>query len=105
MKKANSQGDQVKYRDFSLAVENVINDVKVDPYYLVQHLLDVFFNGRQKVLYDDLITFFGEFSSYFENNDIEDFMKEVQFIKRQNEEVDIAELASMIRVDVEQFYK
>ena len=43
--------------------------------------------------------------SYFEQEDIEGFLKEVQFIKRGSEEIEFTELASMIRDDVEHFPK
>lgn len=32
------------YKHFSKAVESLINDVKVDPYKLVFHMLKMFFN-------------------------------------------------------------
>ena len=95
----------VTYRDFTAAVEQIMNDVKVDSFYLVHHLLDVFFNGKEKITMEELSTFFGEFNTYYEPGDVEGFLKEVQFIKRENDEVDINELASMIRDDVELFYK
>jgi len=77
MKKANSQGDLVHYKEFSLAIEQVINDVKVDAFYLVHHLMDIFFNGRDKIKYDEFQTFFGEFESYFELEDLTGFLNEV----------------------------
>ena len=94
MKKSLSQGDNVNYKEFSMAVESIINDVKVDAFYLVHHLLDIFFNGREKIQYDQLLTFFGEFSSYFESGDIDKFIKEVEYIKRGSDEVDINELTT-----------
>jgi hypothetical protein len=57
------------------------------------------------VTYDKLLKFFKEFSSYFEPNDITNFLKEVLYIKRDKEEIDLRELASMIRDDVESFPK
>jgi len=45
MKKSDSQGDRVQYRKMSLAVENIMNDVKVDPYLMVLHMMLMFFNN------------------------------------------------------------
>ncbi len=105
LKKANSQGDVINYKEFSLTVEQVINDAKVDAFYLVHHLLDLFFNGKEKIQYRDLEQFFGEFATYFEEEDRIRFLEEVKFIKRGSDEIDINELASMIRDDVEFFFK
>jgi hypothetical protein len=55
----------VKYREFSLAVEQITNDVKADPYQLVFNLLRLFYKGEDHVTYEQLKLFFGEFVSYF----------------------------------------
>lgn len=82
-----------------------MNDVKADPYMLVLHLLKLFFNGENHVSYERFISFFGEFVTYFQQADIDGFLKEVHFIKRESDEVYFQEIASMIRDDVEQFPK
>jgi hypothetical protein len=74
-----------------------MNDVKIDAYYLVDHLMTMFFNGKERVPYEQLLTFFGEFNSYFEQDDVEGFLREVQYIKRGSDEIEFSELASMIR--------
>lgn len=80
--------------------------MKVDAYYLVYHLLaKLFFAGTEKVQYSELKHFFGEFATYFEDEDVQGFLQEVTYIKRGSDEVDISELASMIRDDVEYFRK
>ena len=81
-----------------------MNDVKVDPFFLVKHLLLTFFNKQETVSYEQLLTFFGEFASYFEPGDVEGFFSEVNYIKRGHEMIDINEIAAMIRDDVEHFY-
>jgi hypothetical protein len=55
----------LKYRDFSIAIEQITNDVKADPYQLVFNLLTLFYNCEEKVSYEKLRVFFGEFVSYF----------------------------------------
>ena len=95
----------MKYRDFTLAVEEITNDVKADPYQLVYNLLKLFFKGEDKVTYEGLNLFFGEFVSYFQHEDIEGFLNEVQYIKRGSDEVYFQEIASMVRDDVEHFPK
>jgi hypothetical protein len=86
-------------------VEVIINDVKVDAYYLVFNLFQLFFKGEDKVVYSQFVTFFGDFVSYFNQEDIEGFLKEVHYIKRGSDEVYFQEVASMIRDDVEHFPK
>jgi hypothetical protein len=95
----------VKYREFSLAVEQITNDVKADPYQLVFNLLRLFYKGEDHVTYEQLRVFFGEFVSYFQAEDIEGFLNEVQYIKRGSDEVYFQEIASMIRDDIEHFPK
>ena len=77
----------MKYKEFSLAIEQIINDVKADPYQLVYNLLKLFFKGEDHVSYDKLLVFFGEFVSYFQQEDIDGFLKEIEFIKRGSDEV------------------
>jgi hypothetical protein len=95
----------LKYREFTLAVEEITNDVKADPYQLVYNLLKLFYKGEDKVTYEGLKLFFGEFVSYFQQEDIEGFLNEVQYIKRGSDEVYFQEIASMVRDDVEHFPK
>lgn len=49
MKKSKSKGDKVKYRDFSIAIEQITNDVKADPYQLVFNLLNLFYECEEKI--------------------------------------------------------
>lgn len=84
-----------------MAVESILNDVKADPYQLILNLLRLFFEGEDHVSYERFLSFFGEFVSYFQQSDIDGFLKEVQFIKRESDEVYFQEIASMIRDDVE----
>jgi hypothetical protein len=95
----------MKYDEFVKAVEEVTNDVKADPYQLVFKLLKLFYKQQEKVTYEELRQFFGEFVSYFEEADITGFLNEVQHIKRGSDEVYFQEIASMIRDDIEHFPK
>lgn len=70
-------GDTLNYEDFSKAVEMNMNDSKVDPFILVFFLLKMFFNNQSKVRFSEFKTFFGEFITYFEGNDIDLFLNEV----------------------------
>lgn len=88
-----------------MAIEAIINDVKVDAYYLVMNLFQLFFRGEEKVEYNEFKTFFGEFVTYFDQEDIDAFLREVQYIKRGSDEIYFQEVASLIRDDVELFPK
>jgi hypothetical protein len=55
----------VSYKEFSTAVESIMNDVTVDAYILINHLLTMFFNNKTKVDMDELTRFFDEFKDYF----------------------------------------
>lgn len=58
-------------------MEQITNDVKADPYQLVFNLLKLFYKGEDRVTYQNLQIFFGEFISYFEEEDIKGFLNEV----------------------------
>jgi hypothetical protein len=42
-----------------------------------------------------------EYGSYFEGNDVDDFLKEVSTLKINHEMIEITEVASLIRNDIE----
>jgi len=48
------RGSKLKFREFTLAVEEITNDVKADPYQLVFNLLKLFYKGEDKVTYEGL---------------------------------------------------
>lgn len=76
--------------------------MKIDPFFIVYSTFDDFFGGLERVPYEKLKEFFGEFSSYFEADDMDAFLDEVAFIKRgDQDEIELNELASLIRDDVD----
>ena len=79
----------------------VMNDVKLDPYILVSKLLTTYYSGMDKVKFIDFKKFFQRFETYFQANDILLFLAEVELLQRREEMVDISEIASMIRNDIE----
>jgi hypothetical protein len=88
LKKSQVRGNnKLRYREFTQAVEEITNDVKADPYILVLNLLKIFYKGQDKVSYEGLKEFFGEFVSYFSKEDIVGFLNEVLYIKRGSDEV------------------
>jgi hypothetical protein len=105
MKKSLSQGDTVQYKKFCDSLTYSVNDVQVDAYILTHHLLEAYFGNQQKVNFEKLKGFFAHFSSYFEGDDFEMFLEEVSYLRRGTADIDITELSSMIRNDVELLYK
>jgi len=79
----------------------VMNDVKLDPYILVSKLLTTYYSGFEKISYSDFKKFFVRFKSYFIENDVNLFLMEVKMLCRRDELIDINEIASMIRNDIE----
>jgi hypothetical protein len=79
----------------------VTNDVKLDPFILVSKLLTTYYSGMEKIKFSDFKKFFVRFESYFQGNDIFLFLQEVELLMRKDELVDINEIASMIRNDIE----
>lgn len=79
----------------------VLNDVKLDPFILVSKLLTTYYSGMEKVKFEDFRKFFARFETYFIKSDIVMFLKEAELLVRREHLIDIDEIASMIRNDIE----
>lgn len=83
----------------------VMNDVKLEPYVLTHKLLLTYYSGQEIVRMTDIKKFFARFERYFQGSDIKGFLKEVALIKRQDDLIDIKEIASIIKNDVDMMPK
>jgi hypothetical protein len=79
----------------------VMNDVKLDPFILVSKLLTTYYSGMEKITFQDFKKFFLRFESYFLEQDVKLFLNEVKLLMRRDELIDINEIASMVRNDIE----
>lgn len=80
----------------------VINDMKLDPFILVQKLFGMFFSGVQKIKFDDFELFIRRFETYFNEPDLDLFLREVKLLERGEEDlIAIDEIAGMIKNDIE----
>lgn len=93
----------IQLQNFIAAIEMIMNDVKLDPYILVHRLLRFFYSGHEHLQMRDIKKFFARFETYFQKDDIRLFLKEVELLKREHDLIDIKEIASMIKGDVEMF--
>jgi len=91
----------IQLHNFIKAIEMVLNDVKLDPYILVSKLLTTYYSGQEKIPFEDFAKFFSRFDTYFVKNDAKMFLKEAQLLVRRDSLIDINEIASMIRNDIE----
>ena len=62
---------------------------------------DPYYSGMEKIKFTDFKKFFARFETYFQPSDITLFLAEVELLQRREEMVDILEIASMIRNDIE----
>jgi len=106
----NNQGNSatsfIQLNNFITAIEMVMNDVKLDPYILTYKLLLTFYSGVENINMRDFRQFFNRFESYFpvdHKKDIEIFINEVELFKRKDDLIDIKEIASLIKNDVDMF--
>jgi hypothetical protein len=95
----------IQLHNFIRAIEMVMNDVKLDPYILVSKLLTTYYSGFEKISYSDFKKFFVRFQSYFLEQDVKLFLMEVKLLCRRDELIEINEIASMIRNDIEMMPK
>ena len=64
--------------DFTDAVESYMNDANTDPYALVLYLFKMKFGEDESLIYlTDVKAFLSEFTSYFEGDDLNCFVKDL----------------------------
>ncbi len=105
MKKSKSNGEEVTFKDFVMATENILNDASGDAYEHVKIILEIYFKKKKAVTSKEMEGFFGEFSGYFQDDDIMNFLNELVYIKKEKDEIYLHEVASLIRDDVDMFFK
>lgn len=101
MKKANCDGNTISRQQLFSAIKQTTNDVKIDPYDVIKTIFILLMNVKDKISVDELQSFFEEYQGYFEQTDVEEFMDEVLSLQRGGGRIDIQEIASLIRDDIE----
>lgn len=66
--------------DFTEAVESYMNDANTDPYALVLYLFKMKFGIEDSLIYlSDVKAFLKEFEAYFEGDDLNRFVKDLEY--------------------------
>lgn len=93
--------------DFTDAVESYINDVNADPYSMVLYLFKLKFGeGSDMLDLSDVKAFLQEFSSYFQGDDLDKFIQDIEIgLGTDGEHVQVSHIASMIKHASEGFAK
>lgn len=99
--KLNNALNHIQIHSLVKAVEMVINDSMLDPYLVVNKLLNLFFANVQRVSLDDFKTFMYRFESYFNKDDLRFFLREVEQLERSDGLIDLSEIAALVRNDIE----
>jgi ABC-type multidrug transport system fused ATPase/permease subunit len=103
IKKAKSDGRALSYAQLKEAIKQTSNDVKVDPYDVISRIFLMLANVEHQIMPDQLDEFFSEYQGYFERHDVEEFRDEILSLQRDGGQIDIQEIASLIRDDIECF--
>jgi hypothetical protein len=103
IKKAKSDGRALSYGQLKEAIKQTSNDVKVDPYDVISRIFLMLADVEHQLLPDQLDEFFTEYQGYFERHDVEEFRDEILSLQRDGGQIDIQEIASLIRDDIECF--
>ena len=76
-----------------------MNDANTDPYALVLYLFKLKFGEQEAQLYlSDVKAFLQEFASYFQGDDLNRFMKDIDMnLRVEGNRVEVAQIAAMIR--------
>ena len=103
LKKAQSEGESIKFKDLLNAIEQTTNDVKVDPFEVVKTIFTLIMKNKPKLSIEDIKHFFNVYDGYFEREDVQDLLNELVAIQRDGSLIDVQEIASLIRDDIECF--
>jgi hypothetical protein len=84
-----------------------MNDANMDPYALVLYLFKLKFGEQENLVYlSDVKAFLQEFSTYFQGDDLNRFVKDVELgHKLEGERVAVQQIAAMIKHASEGFPK
>lgn len=103
LKKARSDNDKITFDQLADAIRQTANDVKVDPYDVISIIFMLLLKEQHKLSPEDIRNFFSEYEGYFEQQDVEEFRDEILSLQRDGGLIDIQEIASLIRDDIECF--
>ena len=67
----------------------------------INYILNEFFKGKQKINISELNEFFNEWSWHFNEDDLREFLKEVQPLAEEDGYFKFEHVANMIRINVE----
>ena len=93
----------MKYKGLMNAVMKTTNDVKIDPYDVIITIFLLLLREKDKLSINEVENFFKEYDGYFEKEDVDEFMEEILSLQRDSGLIDIQEIASLIRDDIECF--
>jgi len=95
--------DEIDFKQIRDAIKQTYNDVKVDPYDVISAIFMLLLKDKYsyKLSYEDIEAFYDEYEGYFEKKDIEEFKEEILSLQRDGGLIDIQEIASLIRDDIE----
>ena len=102
---------QIHFASLCQAVEGFMSEVTYDSQYVVRKVLEKFFNSVYRssnttsIQIGDLKNFFDKYHWHFNERDIGEFLHEARFLLDEDSNLNIAEVASLIRDDIETFAK
>ena len=93
--------------DFTEAVESYMNDANTDPYALVLYLFKMKFGVEDSMIYlSDVKAFLQEFEAYFQGDDLNLFMKDMELgLRLEGDRVQVSQIAALIKHASEGFPK
>lgn len=103
IKKADSDGNRIPFNQLLEAIQQTANDVKVDPYDVISVIFLMMAEADRKLSVEQIEEFFEEYEGYFEREDVAEFREEILNLQRDGGMIDIQEIASLIRDDIECF--
>lgn len=83
------------------AIREFINDARFDPFVVLHEIFGEKFNNNGLVKYNHIEEFLRPYDSIFQEGDLDKFLKELKNIKRNMNLIDIKELSSLIKNDIE----
>uniref|UniRef100_A0A7S3NYY9 Uncharacterized protein n=1 Tax=Euplotes crassus TaxID=5936 RepID=A0A7S3NYY9_EUPCR len=101
VKKSGDEG--IKPEDLIQAIQEATNDVNIDPYETIKTIFTLVMKDKECLTIEDIRNFFSTYEGYFEKGDPEFLLNELAVMQRSQMNIQVHEIASLIRDDIECF--
>ena len=101
--------NQISLNSFKNAIERILFSFELKVHEVTKEVIQEYLieqdNLKETITLEELTAFFNEWSWHFSEDDVREFLVEVQFLSDDKTQIEIDKIANMLRVDVESLPK